>query len=1172
MTRRFLSAVVASALAVGAIAGTGGLLRASAVASVTAYSFSPDSGGDLATPGSLGPNSSAIESVTALSGSTPVPLATVYLSFTGKGSVSVSQSQCPTSGGTLNSTPTPCTTDTQGKVSMVFATPTSPSTYPIGGVATITAQNASSSPTLTKSETYHWGGTTQYAWSKQPIGQPGALSPSTPTGTSFTVTAEDAAGTPVSTAGGGTTMAIYLKFTPGATGGTAYASTTTFAGGVCATGTPLNASFQRMNTTNGVVNLCYVGPSSAGPGVDTVTAADDDSFATVTSSDFYNTKSQALATQTVTPTAPIATGGSLSSGDQRTVTVTALDSGPTPIPYATVYLCLCPASTGTGSSTAQSWTDNGGQRDLTATPQAFVTDGSGHVSVTYTAGSGTAGTDFFTSQDAPSPTAAKSVQDYYTYASATHYTFSSPWTASSPYLAARGSLDNQSSPPSVSITLTALDAADNPVPFTGVYLSFLQDIAQSSGGGAKEGASNGPALTGTPTSYSTDATGHIALFYTPGAKPGSGTTPAGGQDVITAADKASSPTITAKDAYVYGTAVDYSVAPNPVATAGSLHANDIVPVTFHVAHDSDQSSAANTLVYILLNQASGGGSASAPQCSPSTIPTSGSPAACTTDNSGNLLVDYQAPSSLPTSGMDQIVASDSQQSPFLTLSDPYSFVGFSFSPSPIAATGSLTSNQTQGVTLTIVRGGAAVGGASVWLKFAPAPGSTASASVGATTLTATPAMFTANGSGVVTLTYTRAAAAPVGGQDVITAQDGASSPTVVATDAYAYVAQIGVSPSPKIASDGSLAANTLHRVTVTVKDSQGNTAGGAKVSLKLTPTSGGGSAKVGTTSVTSTATFFTADGSGQVAVDYLTPGTLPSAGTDTLTIANETSSTPSLTMAVTYTFTPPPPPPPAHGYYMVASDGGLFPFGSAVNHSYGSTGGQHLNAPIVGMAVTATHNGYYLVATDGGLFPFGDALQHSYGSMGGHHLNQPVVGMAVTSSGNGYYLVASDGGLFPFGDALQHSYGSTGGQHLNAPIVGMALTASGNGYYLVASDGGLFPFGDALQHSYGSEGGTHLNQPIVGMAVTASGNGYYLVASDGGLFPFGDALQHSYGSEGGTHLNRPIVGMALASDGNGYYMVASDGGLFPFGSALNASYGSMGGQHLNQPIVGMAAI
>jgi hypothetical protein len=86
------------------------------------------------------------------------------------------------------------------------------------------------------------------------------------------------------------------------------------------------------------------------------------------------------------------------------------------------------------------------------------------------------------------------------------------------------------------------------------------------------------------------------------------------------------------------------------------------------------------------------------------------------------------------------------------------------------------------------------------------------------------------------------------------------------------------------------------------------------------------------------------------------------------------------------------------------------------------------------MAATPDGGGYWLVASDGGIFTFGDAP--FLGSMGGKPLNQPIVGMASTSEGGGYWLVASDGGIFTFGDAPFS--GSTGSIHLNSPIVGMS--------------------------------------------------------------------------------------------------------------------------------------
>jgi len=59
---------------------------------------------------------------------------------------------------------------------------------------------------------------------------------------------------------------------------------------------------------------------------------------------------------------------------------------------------------------------------------------------------------------------------------------------------------------------------------------------------------------------------------------------------------------------------------------------------------------------------------------------------------------------------------------------------------------------------------------------------------------------------------------------------------------------------------------------------------------------------------------------------------------------------------------------------------------------YGSTGGMTLNKPVVAMASTSDSAGYWLVATDGGIFSFGDAK--FFGSTGAMTLNEPVVGMA----------------------------------------------------------------------------------------------------------------------------------------------------------------------------------
>jgi len=258
---------------------------------------------------------------------------------------------------------------------------------------------------------------------------------------------------------------------------------------------------------------------------------------------------------------------------------------------------------------------------------------------------------------------------------------------------------------------------------------------------------------------------------------------------------------------------------------------------------------------------------------------------------------------------------------------------------------------------------------------------------------------------------------------------------------------------------------------------------------------------------------------------------------------------------------PPTPAPTGPGYWTVASDGGIFSFGSAA--FYGSTGNLVLNQPIVGMAATPDRRGYWLVASDGGVFAFGDAVFH--GSTGALHLNRPVVGIAPTVDGGGYWLVASDGGVFAFGDAAYE--GSMGGAHLNRPIVGIAAGADDAGYRLVASDGGIFAFGSA--HFSGSAGDIVLARPIVGMAAApgTSGHGYWLVASDGGIFNYGGA--GFYDSTGGEVLGSPVVGVAPTGDGHGYWLASANGGIYAFGDATFA--GALAGQPLNRPMVGIAA-
>ena len=133
-----------------------------------------------------------------------------------------------------------------------------------------------------------------------------------------------------------------------------------------------------------------------------------------------------------------------------------------------------------------------------------------------------------------------------------------------------------------------------------------------------------------------------------------------------------------------------------------------------------------------------------------------------------------------------------------------------------------------------------------------------------------------------------------------------------------------------------------------------------------------------------------------------------------------------------------------------------------------------LNGPVFDSIPTPSGKGYYMVASDGGIFAFGDAV--FYGSMGGKPLNKPVQSLVPDPDCKGYWLVASDGGVFAFEALFRGSMGST---PLNKPVNGMV--PFGDGYLMVANDGGIFNFSNLP--FFGSLGANPPAQPIVAVAV-----------------------------------------------------------------------------------------
>jgi len=303
---------------------------------------------------------------------------------------------------------------------------------------------------------------------------------------------------------------------------------------------------------------------------------------------------------------------------------------------------------------------------------------------------------------------------------------------------------------------------------------------------------------------------------------------------------------------------------------------------------------------------------------------------------------------------------------------------------------------------------------------------------------------------------------------------------------------------------------------------------------------------------------------GAVTSTAVTPTTLTPTTAAPTTVAPTTSTPPMLILPPAVPFHAPGgqvgPSAPVRagppGYWMLASDGGVFTFGSAGFH--GSTGANHSAPPIVAMVPTPTGHGYWLAGADGAVFSFGDAGFHGSAAAGSGP-SAPIVAMAGTPTGGGYWLFGRDGSVYRFGDATY--WGQPPASAIHAPIVAAAATPDGQGYWVVAADGSVYPEGDAAV--IGDASSVHLAHPVVGIAVTRSGQGYWLVASDGGIFTYGDAP--FLGSTGAIRLNRPIVGMAGTIDSRGYWLFASDGGVFAYGDA--PFLGSTGNIRLARPVV-----
>ena len=213
------------------------------------------------------------------------------------------------------------------------------------------------------------------------------------------------------------------------------------------------------------------------------------------------------------------------------------------------------------------------------------------------------------------------------------------------------------------------------------------------------------------------------------------------------------------------------------------------------------------------------------------------------------------------------------------------------------------------------------------------------------------------------------------------------------------------------------------------------------------------------------------------------------------------------------------------GYWLVASDGGVFSFGDA--NFFGSvpslgiapagTPGvtKRLNAPIVGMVPSSDDGGYFMVASDGGIFAFGDAkFEGSCPGIGG--CSGAAVAVVPDATGNGYWLLTATGHVYTFGDATY--YGEP--QPQSAPVTSAVRTADGQGYWILFANGTVDAYGDATNMGapVGQTGGLN---PSSAIFATSDGGGYWIATASGTVYNYGDAP--SIGSMAGRQLNGAII-------------------------------------------------
>ncbi len=270
------------------------------------------------------------------------------------------------------------------------------------------------------------------------------------------------------------------------------------------------------------------------------------------------------------------------------------------------------------------------------------------------------------------------------------------------------------------------------------------------------------------------------------------------------------------------TGMGYHFTAPPIASAGSIGPGQSVTFILRVTNNGAIDPGGQVYIGYFQSGHTPGDATSLPagQCNMSQLPPPGQFASCVANSKGQVALTYTTPNPLPAQGRADWLATSSPSSTHGGVTHYVYTSVFRFNPSPIAPSGTLTPGKQVPVTLTIDNGlDAGIPNATVYLSFKGSTGGSATAN--GTVLTGTPKLFLADSSGALQATYTAPSSLPSNGQDMIVAQDLATSPTETNSTSYAFAANTPViSVGDVTVVEGDQLPGIPARFTVTISPVQ----------------------------------------------------------------------------------------------------------------------------------------------------------------------------------------------------------------------------------------------------------------------------------------------------------------------------------------------------------------